>query len=337
MAVPVMPESSEHIILSRTDSIGDVMLTLPMAGLLKQRFPQCYITFIGRGYTAPVLENCHHVDKVVTLEELTANGDRGAVEAMRRLHADAIVHVFPVHRIARWAHHAGIDHRIGTSRRWWHWLHCNHRISFSRRKSDLHEAQLNTRLLAPFGITTMLGTSDLWRYSGFVPPRPDQRVRDLLMSGKKKVIIHPMSSGSAVEWGFAQVTELMHLIDPASFQIIITGTASEAERYRAHLPLHLSNVTDTGGMLGLHDLMALIGRADALVAASTGPLHIAAAAGIRTIGLYADVRPIHPGRWAPIGKDTHVLVQEDPATDDPQKMIAAIEPARVLHLLEELQ
>ena len=29
----------EHILLSRPDSIGDVMMTLPMAGLLKERFP----------------------------------------------------------------------------------------------------------------------------------------------------------------------------------------------------------------------------------------------------------------------------------------------------------
>jgi heptosyltransferase III len=331
-----MPEASEHIIISRTDSIGDVMLTLPVAGALKQRFPNSYITFLGRGYTRPVLECCAHVDRVLTLEELTANGDRGAVEVLRSSHADAIVHVFPVLRIAKWAHDAGIDHRIGTSRRWWHWLYCNHRPAFSRRKSDLHEAMLNMKLLAPFGIVNEIDTAELVRLTGFQAPPPDATVRELLVSGRRTVILHPMSSGSAVEWGLDRFAELMHLIHPAQFQIILTGTAIEAERYREKLPVKLPNVTDAGGQLDLRQLISLIGRSHALVAASTGPLHIAAACGIRAIGLYANVRPIHPGRWAPLGTDAHALYKEDSDTQDPQEMIHDIGPGDVLRSLESM-
>ena len=98
-----MPEGSEHIVISRTDSIGDVMLSLPMAGLLKKRFPRSYITFLGRAYTVPVLERCTHIDNIITLEQLTLNGERGGIELLRRSHIDAIVHVFPVRKIARWA------------------------------------------------------------------------------------------------------------------------------------------------------------------------------------------------------------------------------------------
>ena len=36
-----------RIILSRTDSIGDVVLTLPMAAALKQSFPGCTVVFLG--------------------------------------------------------------------------------------------------------------------------------------------------------------------------------------------------------------------------------------------------------------------------------------------------
>jgi ADP-heptose:LPS heptosyltransferase len=332
-----MPERSEHIIISRTDSIGDVMLTLPLAGLLKQRFPNSYLTFLGRNYTIPVLECCPHIDRILTLEQLTANGESGAVLMLRQLHADAFVHVFPVLRIAKWASAAGIDHRIGTSHRWWNWLYCNHRPSFSRRKSDLHEAQLNVKLLAPFGYPLVPLIKDLVKFKSFRPPLPDQRVKELLTSPKKKVILHPMSSGSAVEWGLDRFTELIRLLHPAYFQIIITGTETEAEQYRSSLPIDQPNVIDAGGKLSLHQLIALIGQADALVAASTGPLHIAAASGIRAIGLYANVRPIHPGRWAPIGRDTHSLFEEDVQSTDPKEMIHAIRPERVLHLLEELQ
>ena len=45
-----------------------------------------------------------------------------------------------------------------------------------------------------------------------------------------------------------------------------------------------------------------------MVAASTGPLHIAAALGKYVIGIYPPIKPMHPGRWAPIGKNASYLV-----------------------------
>ncbi len=313
------------------------MLTLPMAGLLKQRFPKSYLTFLGRAYTTPVLEQCSHVDNILTLEELTVNGERGAVETLRQMHIDAFVHVFPVRNIARWAARAEIPHRIGTNRRWWHWPNCNHRIPLSRRNSDLHESQLNVKLLAPFGITSEPTTTELAARTGFFPPPPEPGLLEHLMPGKKHVILHPYSSGSAVEWGLERYTELIHLMDPLEFQFIITGTALEAEKYRMKLPVKLPNVTDLGGQLDLRGLISLIGACDAIVAASTGPLHIGAACGIRAIGLYANIRPMHPGRWAPIGKDAHALIEEDLIpTTDPQQHISAIRPTQVMRLLEDL-
>jgi heptosyltransferase-3 len=319
------------IILSRTDSIGDVMLTLPMAGILKQHYPDARIVFLGRTYTAPVLHCCRHVDRVITLEELQQDG----VALLRRTKADAIVHVFPNEQVAWKAKAAGIPHRIGTSHRWWHWLTVNERVAFSRRKSDLHETQLNTLLLRPFGISRSWTLDELADLSGFTPPAPDDQVRDLLRSDRKHVVLHPGSRGSAVEWGLDRFTRLIHLLHPAQFQVIITGTEGEAAALRAGLPMSLPHVCDAIGKLDLRQLIALIGASDALVAASTGPLHIAAACGIRAIGLYAHLRPIHPGRWAPIGKDAHALTGVVGSLD-PAEQIRAIEPERVMRLIEQL-
>ena len=205
----------------------------------------------------------------------------------------------------------------------------------SRRNSDLHEAQLNTHLLSPFGITSGLSTGELANYTGFFPDTADQQLKDLVRPGRKNIILHPHSSGSAVEWDLQHFAELIRLLHPAEFHVMVTGTALEAERYAQHLPLNLPHVTDLGGSLDLPRLISLIGVCDALVAASTGPLHIAAACGIRAIGLYADVRPIHPGRWAPIGKDVHALVEEDvEKNSDPLQRINAIKPEKVMRLLE---
>jgi ADP-heptose:LPS heptosyltransferase len=327
----------EHILLSRTDSIGDVMVTLPMAGLLKQRFPGVRISFLGRSYTAPVLSHCSHVDQVLDLNVLEQYGPEAAALELRKLHIDTVVHVFPRREVAAWCKHAGIRQRIGTAHRWWHWLTCTDRPRFSRRRSDLHEAQLNLKLLAPLGIVEMPSLAELGTLSGFQPPVPDATIAGMLRPDRTRVVLHTLSKGSAVEWGQERFASLIHALDPERFQVILTGTAAEAERYRLELPVQLPHVTDVGGRVDLAQLVALIGGCHALVAASTGPLHIAAAAGIRAIGLFADTPPIHPGRWAPLGKDVHVLLAPpDLRNAEPLAQVHAITPERVLALLEDL-
>ena len=55
------------------------------------------------------------------------------------------------------------------------------------------------------------------------------------------------------------------------------------------------------GKMKLDELISFISKADGLVAASTGPLHIAAALGKHALGIYPPIRPMHAGRWGPLG------------------------------------
>lgn len=322
------------VVLGRTDSIGDVMLTLPAAGVLKQLLPDVRIVFVGRRYTLPVLRQCRHVDLAVAREELCDAEGRPLPQRIRELQADVWVHVFPDKDLAFAVKAAGVPTRIGTSHRWWHWFTCDRRVAFSRKRSDLHEAQLNLNLFRPLGLRTLPAKEDLAAAAGFSPPPPDDVVRSLLIPGRQHVVLHPLSKGSAVEWGLDRFSALMAALPGERYQVVVTGTADEAERYRGRLPLHLPHVTDAGGALTLDQLMALVGQSRALVAASTGPLHIAAASGIRAIGLYADRRPIHPGRWGPLGPNAISLVAAD-ASDlkDPLACIRAITVDQVLAAL----
>ena len=324
------------VILSRPDALGDAAVTLTTAGWLKHHAPRMRIVVIVKEYTRAVWERCAHVDNIITLETLTSSGNDGAVRALRSLGADAIVHVFPHRSIAGWAKAAGIGRRIGTSHRWWHWTTCNERVAFSRKRSMLHEAQLNIKLLAPFGVPMPGDVRELVPHIGFSVPAPTSEVRALLRPDKRNILLHPLL-GSGVGWGLGNFSTLIRMLDPARYHCIITGSAAEAERYRTVLPMDAPHVTDAGGQLPLNRLLELIGACDAMVAASTGPLHLAAASGIRAIGLYSMRRPIFPARWAPIGRDTHALVYDPGCTrcarGEDCDCITRIAPQRVLELL----
>lgn len=325
------------IILSRPDALGDAVVTMTMAGWLKKHDPSVRLVIIAREYTRAVWERCSHTDRIITLEELERGGDQVAPLELRTVGAEAIIHVFPHRNVARWAKSAGIPRRIGTSHRWWHWLACNERVDFSRRASGLHEAQLNIKLLEPLGVPMPMGIDELVPHVGYKPPPPSPDVRALFRPGVKNIVLHPLL-GSGVGWGLANFKALMEALDPARYHCMVTGTEAESERYRSELPLSMPHVTDTGGRLGLGQLAELIGACDAFVSASTGPLHLAAASGVRAIGLFSMRRPIFPARWAPVGRDAHALVNDPDCPRCAQgkrcDCIQRISPQRVMALLE---
>ena len=292
-----------RILISRTDAIGDVMLTLPLATILRRHFPDSKIDFLGKSYTKPVIDCCSAVDNFVDIADFLGQDTRSIREAW-----DAIIHVLPRKDIARKALQARIPIRIGTSSRPYHWLTCNRLVKLNRRNSDLHEAQLNTKLLKPLGISDNYSKEDLGKLYSFnkIPALPAE-FSALLQSNKKHIILHPKSQGSAREWGLDHFISLIQLLPKEDYQIFISGTAAEGAQLTPLFDAVGDAVIDITGKMNLSMFIAFIAQCDALVAASTGPLHIAAALGKAAIGIYPPIRPMHPGRWGPLGSQAIAL------------------------------
>lgn len=309
--------------ISRTDSIGDVVLTLPVAGVLKQYFPKTRITFLGRAYTRPVIEACSHVDAFMDREVFMSENEQMSDRP------DVIIHIFPDAAIARRAKQLALPVRIGATGRLYHWFTCNRLVPLSRKRSPLHEAQLNLLLLKPLGIKQPFSQQDISGFYGLDRLQPlDDAYRGLLAPGKYHLILHPKSQGSAQEWGVEQYIRLVEMLDPERYQVFISGTEKEKPALQPLLDDLRTHVTDITGQMDLAQFMAFIAQCDGLVACSTGPLHIAAALGKDAIGLYPPERPTHPGRWAPLGPGVQVLVADRGDAMDtitPESVKAAIE------------
>jgi len=303
-------KTPERIIISRADSIGDVVLTLPLAGFLKIKFPQLYILFLAKNYTRDVVELSTAVDEFVSWDEiskLTAEADK--VEKIKSLKADAIIHVFPRKEIAALAKKAGIKNRIGASGRLYHYLTCNKIVPLSRRNSSLHEAQLNLQLLKPIfkeGLPSLDAIPDFYQINK--PLVKNNNFDEILDPKKFNLILHPKSKGSAREWALEKYTELVEILPKDNFKIFVTGTIEEGELVQDFLVKNKNSITNLTGKFTLKELISFVAQADGLVAASTGPLHIAAMLDKLAIGIYPPIKPMHPGRWAPIGKNAHFLV-----------------------------
>jgi heptosyltransferase III len=367
-----------RIILSRTDSIGDVVLTLPMAGVLKQSFPGCTVIFLGRNYTRPVIEACEYVDQFCSWDDISGIPDEESrVRFLSELQADIIIHVFPVKAICRLAKQAGIPTRVATWRRSFTWFTCNRLLHIPRKNSNLHEAQLNLKMLAGVGIERVFTLEEIGGMYGLTSGRADRRTggqadmggdqlkiknyelqemsdvtrhvspvthyespvtrHESRVTDKFTLLLHPKSKGSAREWGLENYSKLIDLLPADQFNIIVTGTKDEGALMHDFLEGHRDRISDMTGKLTLDELMKLIRSCDGMVAASTGPLHLAAAFGIRAVGLYAPMRPIFPQRWAPLGKNATFLVLEKTCSDCRKTMdcacIRSITPESVIEKL----
>lgn len=300
-------QQPQHIIISRTDNIGDVILTLPMAAIIKQHWPNCKVSFLARDYVADVVAACPDVDHFISWDHLQTLTP--AIAKTQLADADCILHVYPNRHIAKLAKQAGIKTRIGTSRRFYHWLFCNKRVNFSRKKASLHEAQLNLALFKPLRLPTKLSLTELTELTHL--PKPTtivDKVQALLEPEKFNLVLHPLTNGNTKEWPLENFAQLIATL-PENMNVIISGTSQEQQRLQPLLQQH-PHVKSAIGKLSLQEFTNLLAHIDGMVVNSTGPLHIAAALGTRVLGLFPPEKGKDIGRWGPLGQ--HAIVLEAP-------------------------
>lgn len=332
------------ILVSRTDAIGDVILTIPICNILKENTEVSELHFLGRSYTEDVIDTCISIDKFVNADLIEKLDYKDQVKFLKAENYDAIIHVLPNLKIAKLAKDAKIPIRIGTTNRWFHWMTCNRLVQLSRRKSVLHEAQLNLKLLKALDIEKDFSLEDLFFQFQLknIAPLPE-RLFAFLKQDRLNIILHPKSNKSAREWGLQNFADLIHLLPKEKYRIFISGTKAEGASMKDWLRQLPEHVVDVTGMMTLKEFISFIYHANGLIAASTGPLHIAASIGNNALGLYPPMRPLFPMRWGPIGPKASYLVgstccnkcQEDVSKCECMNQISPTDVASVIKKWEK--
>lgn len=288
-----------RILVSRTDALGDLVLTLPLLSALRKRFPSAEIDLLVRPYAQAVATASKDVNQVLVWETEHARDVKGrGAELLRSGRYDAIVLAFPDASVLGACHRADIPIRVGTARRWHSFFRLTHRNWDGRKDSGGHEAWHGLRLLLPFGIDPH---SDFREEATLVPPPLDAEVKSMLDEmGSPPILLHPGSHGSADNWPAERFAALALQLGERGQVVAFTGTEAEGEVFAPFLPQH-RQVFSLFGQCTLTQLLALQARSKAMLASSTGPLHTAAALGTPTLGIYGVHPPQWSRRWSPIG------------------------------------
>lgn len=149
-------------------------------------------------------------------------------------------------------------------------------------------------------------------------PLPD--VRTLTGPGPY-VVLHPGVSVSARRWPADRWVELGAELAARGSRPVITGGPGERE-LTTRIAARLGSACDLGGRTRWAELAAVLAGADAVVAANTGPAHLAAAVGTPVVSLFAPVVPAI--RWAPYGVPRILLGDQDAPCRDSRARVCPV-------------
>ncbi|MCX5117523.1 HAD-IIIA family hydrolase [Micromonospora sp. NBC_00362] len=121
-----------------------------------------------------------------------------------------------------------------------------------------------------------------------VPPRP----ADLGDPGY--VVLHPGSAASSRACPPEVATRIVGALADAGHRVLVTGGPHERA---VTARVAAAGGTDLGGRTDLAGLAAIVADASAVVVGNTGPAHLAAAAGVPVVSLFAPTVPF--GQWGP--------------------------------------
>jgi heptosyltransferase-3 len=306
------PAVPRRIVISRIDGRGDVVMTLPLIGLLRERWPDTELCFLGGRHAAAIVTACANVDRFAEWPSEPAQG-ADHTEVLAALDADVIVHAGPSRDVAWAARRARIPRRIGTNRRLYHWFTCTNLVNVGRAHSPLHEAQLNVQTAAPLLTRTGFAVSELVPKIRLTRVKPlAARLAALVDPTRFRLVVQPMTGGSLPAWPLSRYTALIAALPPHRYQVFVTGSPEECQVLRPWVARQPAHVTDLTGR-SIEELMSFILEADGFVGACTGPLHLAAALGIRTLGLYPARSTRAVSRWWPLGDRVEVITAPTPA------------------------
>lgn len=295
----------QRVLIAQPQGIGDVVACLPLAGAIKRHWPDSRIYFATNPYARAVVERCSHVDHCLSVPDLVEDA-----RILRALQIDIFLNPSRHPALAEQAQSVRVPVRVGNLRRLRSIQNCNQFVYYGRNRSGLHEAQLNLKELGALGLPARYNEMEISQLYGLdrIEPLPAS-LETLLSKQRFNLLLHVKSNGNSREWPIAYFHELAQRLPSDRFKLFVTGSVLEGDWVREKMPglLDHPNVTDLTGRLDLAQLISFIAHADGLLAASTGPLHLAAALGKHALGVYPPLQGRDVTRWGPLGARADAL------------------------------
>ncbi len=285
-----------NILIIKPSSIGDVVHTMPLWNLLRQRYPKARISWLVAPACAGIIDGLPDL-RLLRFERKgwakawhspSAAGDLLRFQRdLRRDRYDLVIDVQGLFRSAWFAFLTGAPVRVGfANAREFAWLFYTHRIPVPTM--DQHAVDRYLSLLPAINCPTAPVE--------FPFPLTDthrQAVRALLGDIGPFAVLCPGANWETKRWPVQRFAELVHpLKDRFGLSCVVAG-GPEIVNLASQIP----GATNLCGKTTLMQLAALFEAANLVIANDSGPMHIACALGRPLVTIFGPTNPIRTGPY----------------------------------------
>lgn len=316
------------VILIRLDKIGDLIATLPVDRVsFLGNADVKWVIAEGLGFIATMAEPRR--DHIELSLKTPWKSFWKLVSFLRKESPDKVVMFYGPWwaSLAMWL--SGARVRAGRISQWHSFLFFNKSLRQSRSLAQKHEADYNMDLLC-----YAFDRDPSQHRMPFLDLRPhgSQHFFEKTQLGKMEYfVVHPGMAGSAWNWPQSHYNSLIEkLIEIAP--VVITGTSGDDQYLTEIKPKwqHHPKVRWLQNELTMDELIFLLRHAKAVVAPSTGVLHLAASCRTKAVGIYSPVRAHSAVRWGPRGEEAKSLTPDIHGSQATPESMASITPAEVM-------
>ncbi len=310
----------KRIIVSRTDKIGDLVLSIPSFFMLRKMYPEAEIVVLVRKYNYEIVKNLPYVDRVLKIDDYR---QRELLEKIKHFKADVFIALYNDTFVAKLAKASRAKWRVGPLSKINSFFTYNKGVWQKRSKSVKNEADYNLDLIRKLDPKTFEERYEI-NTEIFLGEEHKKAVRIFLEENSIEgqiLVVNPFMGGSAKNITDDQYVELLKRVkeEKPHLNIVIACHISEEERGQRvvdGIEDEKTYLFANGG--DLLNLAALIERADVYFGGSTGPTHIAGSLKRRIVALYPNKKTQHPTRWGVYGWDgvDYVIPDEGNSSED---------------------
>lgn len=312
LSIKFQNPENPRILITRTDRIGDLVLSTPVFSEIRKKFSKAYLVCLTFPENREIIQGNPFLDEVILYDKKGAEaGGAGNLRFARQLSKkrfDVAIHLHSTRRMHGVSWLAGIPARIGWDRKA-AWA-LTHSFPEKKREGKKHEAEYNFDLLEPLGISLPEKLQTVF-------PVPDRAVvsleewlrRSKIREDKPWIVLAPGASCPSKRWPAERFGLLADcLVSRYGAEILAIGSFQDRPlvqrlQSRATAPVH-----DLSGRLSLAMTGALLQRARLLISNDSGPVHIANAVGTPVVSIFGRNQPgLSPARWRPLGENSRVV------------------------------
>jgi ADP-heptose:LPS heptosyltransferase len=281
---PLKSHKPKNILLIRWKSIGDVVFTLPALRCLRSNFPDSHITYLTSPEFLRLVKSFSVADEILTVDRAR----------LRRFYRGGIVELWNLFRaIAKTRYDIVVDFQSYGETAWVSWLtrapqrwgvlnRASRAWAYTHavlRDDNAHPVDTNLRCLAECGVDTSHPENI------FELPSENQAAAERLSlefglrPDRPTVFIQPFTSTPGKDWPLKKWLALARRLRSLEIQALFGGGPAD----RARLEPAISDNFPVAAGTDLLTSCGLAARCDLVIGPDTGLLHMASAAGCRTI------------------------------------------------------